>query len=245
VEVPEFCGSLGNMRTAKIFTDGAAKGNPGPGGYGAVLLVGDTVVELGAGKSLTTNNEMELRAVVEALKCLSDDVSLAELYTDSKYVVEGATGWVFGWLKNGWKTKANTDVSHKELWQELVDLLRRVKVEWHKVPGHVGIIGNERADTIASDFGQGKAVTLYNGPRAEYEYEIENVAYDPEKAVDRSASRKRQGQQAYSYVSKVDGKIVVHQTWAECEARVKGQKGTRFKKALSADDEQAIIREFA
>lgn len=233
------------METVKIFTDGAAKGNPGPGGYGAVLLLGDTVLEIGEGKALTTNNEMELRAVVEALKQVPEGVKKVAVYTDSKYVVSGATGWTFGWLKNGWKTKTGGDVSHKEIWQELVELLKRIKVDWHKVPGHVGIIGNERADTIASNLGEGKEVTLYSGKRAGYGYEIENVEYDTQKAEERSAARKRQSQKAYSYVSKVDGVVQTHQTWKECEDRVKGKSGVRFKKSLSAAEEKKIIEDFS
>ena len=236
--------SLEHMKKDLIFTDGAAKGNPGSGGYGAVLLLGDTVLELGEGKQLTTNNEMELRAVVEALKSLPAGQKHVAIYTDSKYVVEGATGWIFGWMKNGWRTKAGTDVLHKELWQELATLLSKVTVDWHKVPGHVGIVGNERADVIASDLGEGKEVTLYHGPRAGYEYEIENVEYDKQKAVERSEARKRQATKAYSYVSKVDGLVKTHQTWQECERRVKGKTGVRFKKALSAAEEQAIIKDF-
>ena len=230
---------------ATIFTDGAAKGNPGPGGYGAVIHVGDEIIELGEGREETTNNEMELLAVVKALGALSEDVTEAEIYTDSKYVVEGATGWIFGWMKNGWQTKVKTDVLHKEVWQQLIDLLKKVEVEWHKVPGHVGIIGNERADSIASDFGVEKDVALYLGPRSEYPYEIENVSYDEEKAAARSEARKRQGMKAYSYVSKVDGVIETHVTWAETEERVKGVKGARFKKAISAEEEAEIISEFS
>jgi ribonuclease HI len=233
------------MTTNKIFTDGAAKGNPGPGGWGAVVLLDGNVRELGEGKSVTTNNEMELRAVVEALKIVPTDAGEVKLYTDSKYVVEGATGWTFGWMKNGWKTKAGADVSHKETWMELVSLLKVVSVEWHKVPGHVGIIGNERADTIASDLGEKKEVVLYNGPRSAYNYDIENVEYDKQKELDRSAARKRSAQKAFSYISKVDGVIQTHQTWTECEARVKGKKGVRFKKSISAAEEKEIINDFS
>ncbi|MCA9359875.1 ribonuclease HI [Candidatus Kaiserbacteria bacterium] len=233
------------METIKIFTDGAAKGNPGPGGYGAVLLLGNKVVEIGEGKDLTTNNEMELKAVVEALKKIPEKSDSVEIYTDSKYVVEGATGWIFGWMKNGWKTKAGGDVLHKEIWQELIDLLKKVKVDWHKIPGHSGLIGNERADTIASDLGEKKEVVLYSGPREGYKFEIENVEYDKEKASERSEARKRQALKAYSYVSKVDGVIKTHSTWKECEDRVKGQKGVRFKKATSAEEEKEIIEDFS
>ncbi len=233
------------MEHIKIFTDGAAKGNPGPGGYGAVLLLDDSVLEIGEGKKLTTNNEMELRAVVEALKSVPTGSTGVEVYTDSKYVVEGATGWIFGWMKNGWKTKTKEDVSHKEIWLELIELLKKVKVDWHKIPGHSGLIGNERADTIASDFGEEKSVNLYNGKREGYEYEIENVEYDKEKAAERSKARKRQAQKAHSYISRVDGVIKTHKTWKECEARVKGKKGVKFKKSISAAEEKDIIADFS
>lgn len=227
-----------------IFTDGAAKGNPGPGGYGAVVVLGDMVHEIGEAIALTTNNEMELRAVVAALAIVPDGAT-AKIYTDSKYVVEGATGWMFGWMKNGWKTKMGSDVLHKDVWQSLHAELQRVTVEWKKVPGHVGIIGNERADTIASDLGAGKQVDLFMGPRADYEYDIENVSYDEAKAEERSAARKRQAQKAFSYVSAVDGVVQTHATWKECEDRVKGKKGVRFKKSLSAADEKDIIADFS
>lgn len=232
------------MNKITIFTDGAAKGNPGPGGYGAVLLFGDSVLEIGEAKSLTTNNEMELRAVVEALKQVPQDAGPVTVYTDSKYVVEGATGWTFGWMKNGWKTKTGTDVLHKGLWQELVDLLKTTNVEWYKIPGHSGLVGNERADKIASDLGEHKTVSLFTGPRTAYGYDIENVEYDKEKAAERSAARKRQALKAYSYVSVVEGVVETHQTWTECEARVKGKKA-RFKKAVSPAEEKEIIRDFS
>jgi ribonuclease HI len=228
-----------------IFTDGAAKGNPGKGGYGVVILREQEVTELGGFKERTTNNEMELKAVIEALKAVTDSTQTVHIFTDSKYVVEGATGWVFGWLKNGWQTKAGSDVLNKELWQELLPLLNTVKIEWHKVPGHVGITGNERADTIASDFAQHGTFALYSGPVSGYGYDISDTSYDEEKANERSAARKRSAQKAYSYISMVDGVVKTHQTWSECEKRVKGKKGTRFKKSLDAKNEKEIISDFS
>lgn len=227
-----------------IFTDGAAKGNPGRGGYGALISIGDSVTEIGGHKVRTTNNEMELKAVVEALKHVQGRKETVSIYTDSKYVVEGAKGWIFGWLKNGWKTKAETDVINKDLWQELVPLLKQVKIEWHKVPGHVGIIGNERADTIASDFAMKGTFVLYSGTLKEYPFNISDTSYDEAKAKERSEARKRQAQKAYSYVSLVDGLIQVHRSWSECETRVKGKRGTRFKKSLDAVNEKEIIKDF-
>ena len=227
-----------------IFTDGASKGNPGRGGYGGVISSGQTVTEVGGFKECTTNNEMELRAVIEALTTVQDSSQTIAIYTDSKYVVEGSTGWVFGWLKNGWKTKAETDVLNKELWQELLPLLKKMKIEWNRVPGHVGIIGNERADTIASDFAANGTFELYSGTKAEYGFDISDTSYDKEKAKERSAAKKRSAQKAYSYISLLDGVVQTHKTWGECESRVKGKKGTRFKKSLDAGNEKEIIKDF-
>lgn len=231
-------------QTMTIFTDGAAKGNPGPGGYAAVISDGDTITELGGHKTRTTNNEMELKAVVEALTQVAGKTKNVAIYTDSKYVVSGATGWIFGWMKNGWQTQGKTDVINKELWQALVPLLKQVTVDWHKVPGHVGIIGNERADVIASTFAEKGKCELYIGPKNTYGYAIENTQYDESKAQDRSNARKRSAQKAYSYISAIDGVVKIHKTWAECEARVKGKKGARFKKSLDAVNEGEIVREF-
>jgi ribonuclease HI len=227
-----------------IFTDGAAKGNPGRGGFGVVIAHDGKVLEKGGFKEYTTNNEMELKAVVEALKEVASKKIPVEIYTDSKYVVEGAKGWVYGWVKNGWKTSTKTDVLNKELWQELLPLLGKVEVVWHKVPGHVGIVGNERADVIASTFAEKGTFELYKGSESGYRHNIQDTSYDEEKAQDRSDTRKRQNLKAYSYVSAVDGVIKIHQTWTECEARVKGKKGVRFKKSLDAENEKEIVREF-
>jgi ribonuclease HI len=227
-----------------IFTDGAAKGNPGRGGFGVVISEDGKITEKGGFKEHTTNNEMELKAVVEALKAVAPKKVPVHIYTDSKYVVEGAKGWVFGWAKNGWVTMAKTDVLNKDLWQELLPLLGKVEIEWHKVPGHVGIIGNERADTIASTFADKGTCALYTGPLADYGRDLHDTSYDESKAQDRSDARKRQNQKAYSYISAVDGVVQIHQTWAECEARVKGKKGARFKKSLDKVNEGEIVREF-
>ena len=232
------------MKEITIFTDGAAKGNPGEGGFGVVIVHEDRVVELGARVEHTTNNEMELRAVVEALKSLNGANESVVLYTDSRYVADGSTGWVFNWVRNGWKTQAKEDVVNKALWQELLPLLKTIEIEWHKVPGHVGLIGNERADRIASDFAEGKTPQLYDGVKNDYGLDIDDTSYDEEEAKKRSEARKRQAQKAFSYVSKVDGVVKIHQSWAECEKRVKGVEKVRFKKALNVEEEQQIIQEF-
>jgi viroplasmin and RNaseH domain-containing protein len=131
------------------------------------------------------------------------------------------------------------------LWQELVPLIKQVQIDWHKVPGHVGIIGNERADTIASDFAANETFNLYSGAKSSYGFDISDTSYDEAKAAERSAARKRSAQKAYSYVSMVDGVVQTHQTWSDCEARVKGKSGTRFKKSLDAGNEKEIINDFS
>lgn len=232
------------MKPTRIFTDGAAKGNPGPGGFGAVIREGEYVREIGAGVLRTTNNEMELRAVVEALRTLQDRTTPVLIYTDSKYVRNGAEQWIFNWQKNGWKTKANGEVKNREWWEALLELLPDTRITWHIVPGHSGVPGNERADAIASGFGSGKRPALYKGTVQGYSYDLDETSYDPAKKDARREARVRGAQRAYSYVSLRDGIIQTHATWAECEARVKGHKQVRFKKALDAGEEKMIIEDF-
>ena len=137
------------MDQIEIFTDGACKGNPGPGGWGAVLRKGATEKELSGGEPATTNNRMELTAVIRALQALQRPCQIA-LHTDSRYVIDGITGWIHGWQKNGWKTAAKKPVLNADLWQELQEATRRHRIEWKWVKGHAGHPENERADALAS-----------------------------------------------------------------------------------------------
>ena len=132
-----------------IYTDGACSGNPGPGGWGAVLCYGGHEKELHGGSAeLTTNNRMELMAAISALEALKRPVQV-QLYTDSKYVLDGITKWVPGWQRNGWQTAAKKPVKNVELWQRLAAAMARHEVTWHWVKGHNGDPGNERADELA------------------------------------------------------------------------------------------------
>ncbi|MFK8035924.1 MAG: ribonuclease HI [Hyphomicrobiales bacterium] len=131
-----------------IYTDGACSGNPGPGGWGAIMTYGDHTKELYGGEPETTNNRMELTAAIEALNALTKPTK-AELWTDSQYVKGGITGWIHGWKKNGWKTSAKKPVKNVELWQALDEALKRHDVSWHWVKGHAGHELNERADELA------------------------------------------------------------------------------------------------
>ena len=138
------------MKQVEIFTDGACKGNPGPGGWGAVLRMGGHEKELAGHAPATTNNRMELTAVIEALRALKSPCEVT-LHTDSRYVIDGITKWIFGWQKNGWKNAAKKPVLNIDLWQALLEAKREHKVSWHWVKGHAGHPENERADRLASD----------------------------------------------------------------------------------------------
>ncbi len=154
-----------------IYTDGACKGNPGPGGWGVILLGPDKVAEYGGREEASTNNRMELMAAIEALTQVQLDASLPKTFclcSDSKYVLQGIQDWISGWKRNGWRNAAGKPVANQDLWQRL-DLLRTsVSITWKYVPAHTGIPGNERADAIASAFALGEEPTLYAGSREAY-----------------------------------------------------------------------------
>jgi ribonuclease HI len=133
-----------------IHTDGACSGNPGPGGWGAILAFGDTSKELKGGEPQTTNNRMELTAAIMALEALTRPATV-ELHTDSQYVKDGIGKWIHGWKRNGWKTSDKKPVKNAELWQRLDQALARHQVTWHWVRGHAGHDDNERADELARE----------------------------------------------------------------------------------------------
>jgi len=137
------------MSDVTIYTDGACKGNPGPGGWGAWLSSGVHEKELWGGEPLTTNNRMELTAVIESLASLKRRCTVA-IYTDSEYVRNGILTWIHGWKKRGWRTADNKPVKNVDLWQRLEAEVERHQVAWHWVKGHAGDPGNERADALAN-----------------------------------------------------------------------------------------------
>jgi ribonuclease HI len=137
-----------DLPTVEIFTDGACKGNPGPGGWGAILRSKGKERELSGGESPTTNNRMELMAAIEALKALKKPCRV-QLWTDSNYVRDGITKWIHGWRRNGWKTADKKPVKNAELWQALLEACEPHRIEWHWVKGHAGHPENERADALA------------------------------------------------------------------------------------------------
>lgn len=138
------------MKRVEIFTDGACKGNPGPGGWGALLRMGQHEKELVGGEPHTTNNRMEMTAVIAALNALTSPCEV-QLHTDSRYVIDGITGWIHSWKRKGWTNAAKKPVANADLWQALDEAAARHSVSWHWVKGHNGHPENERVDQLASD----------------------------------------------------------------------------------------------
>ncbi len=235
------------MEKVLIFSDGASKGNPGPGGWAAVVVAGERVTELGGFEKHTTNNRMELRGAIEGLRDAHvPGGAQTVVYTDSSYVINGITKWIHGWKKGGWKTKDKKPVVNQDLWQSLDAAVAAHgrEIEWQYVGGHVGVAGNERVDVIASDLAEGKKVALYRGALSGYSVDISNLGADSGLQKSKSASSARSKAKAYSYISRVDGKVLVHKTWKECEERVRG-KTARFKKALTPQEEKDIVADFS
>ncbi len=233
-----------------VFTDGASKRNPGPGGWGVVIVTpAGHVTELGGGAPLTTNNKMELTGAIQALTRLRATSGRLAIYTDSTYVIQGIEQWVHNWKRRGWKTATGGEVLNRELWEELSGLTAARpprSIAWHYVRGHSGIPGNERVDAIADGYAVNGRVVLYDGPLSGYGIPILDIPDDTSvparsKPASGGAAGKSKGP-AYSYLSVVDGTPMRHTSWAECERRVKGRSGARFKKATSPADELAILQ---
>ena len=244
-----------------IFTDGASRGNPGPGGWGVVVVYfGDgvseqgrqadgRVAELGGRKDGTTNNCMELTAAAQAIGYYLDHHKdpgerPVTVYTDSRYLINGITKWVWGWQKNGWRTKGGEPVLNQELWQWLFRLSSGLDINWQYVSGHAGIAGNERADHIATALADGRDPELFSGPLSAYSLELRNLAELSTNTGSEQKARATSRGKPYSYVSLVDGEIETHNSWPDCQARVHGVKGAKFKKVFSSQEEQELIKKW-
>lgn len=237
-----------------IYTDGACSGNPGPGGWASVIIFPegviakgslvqgfDEVVELGGRDLSTTNNRMEMLAVIRALQFSDHPEVLVDVYTDSVYVIRGITQWAFAWKKRGWKTAEGKDVQNKDLWQTLMHVVgsRKEKVRWHFCRGHRGTPGNERCDELSVQASRGQRLDLYRGPLSGYGYD---VMPPPEPEALPEMKAKVEKVKAHSYLSDLGGVVSRHKDWPSCEAKVKGRSGAKFKKALSPEDEASILK---
>ena len=229
-----------------IWSDGSSRGNPGPGGWGVIIVSPEKeVVELGGGEEHTTNNRMELLGAISALSYVDKNVLPSAghiwIHTDSSYVINGITKWVHGWRKNNWLTSQKEEVLNRDLWEKLFSLTVGKKIEWKYVAGHSGTPGNERCDEIATSYADGNTPSLYKGALSNYSvplFDLSKVSSADKKTKSRSKAK------AYSYLSMIDGAIMKHKSWEECEKRVKGKSGAKFKKSLSAEEEEEILKKW-
>ena len=224
-----------------LFTDGSSLGNPGPGGWGVVLIYQklDEIIELGGSQPITTNNEMELTAILSALSYAVNSSVHIHLYTDSKYAIGGLINWMYTWAKNGWNTAKKEPIKNKDIWKQLYSLVTtrgKDTISYHHLRGHTGIPGNERVDTIARELAKGINVSLYRGSLSQYPHpnilDVSGIKY--------KEALKKKNAKAYCYLSLVDGVLNRHETWAECEKHTTGYR-SKFKKALSPEHEKEIL----
>jgi ribonuclease HI len=216
--------------TIRIYTDGACSGNPGPGGWGAVIETPVDIKELGGHEPHTTNNRMELQAAIQGLREARNLEGDIVVVTDSRYVYEGIRSWIHQWKRRGWRTAGDTPVLNQDLWQEL-DAVCPPGARWEWVRGHAGHAGNERADQIAQWFARGPREEM--PPPADSAPKSAN-GNTPHPLLDHRP-------EGVSYLSLVDGELRRHRTWDECRECTQGRSGARYKKCRSRAEEEATL----
>lgn len=242
------CGILFAMNTPSItvYTDGASRGNPGLGGWAAIIMTDSEVIEIAGYAKKATNNQMELLAVEKALSTIKQKYALSEndqicVYADSTYVLNGLSTWVDGWMRKGWVTSTKTPVENKQQWVALVELRDFFgdQLVLQKVAGHSGDTYNDRCDelAVAAALAQ-KETFLFSGSSKEYRIFLEH------KEVQVKQTKKVSSKKPYAYVSCVDGVVHSDSTWEKCEQRVKGKKGAHYKKVFSKEEETSLIQTY-
>ncbi len=231
--------------TVIVYTDGASRGNPGPGGWAAIIISDKQAVELAGKKDPATNNQMELEAVIQGLTYIEKNFGSVsvELHADSRYVLNGIESWVDGWVRNGWVTMAKKPVENKAQWMKLMknrDYFGRSLV-LNKVDGHSGHTYNDRCDELAVAAALGKKPHLFKGTKKDYESQLSMTP--PKSPIKKSSGSTNKGI-AYAYVSLVGGKVYVDKTWPACEKRVKGVKGAKYKKVFSKAEETELVQDY-
>ncbi len=235
------------MEKVWIYTDGACSGNPGPGGWGSIILNIKNnndlthIIEIGGREEKTTNNRMEMTALGKALAHLQKQKAEIKVFTDSSYVVNGLKQWCANWSKNGWKKSDGSEVENVKYWQRLFVLYKeRIEsgqsVELVQIESHAGIAGNERCDEIAVEFSKGGEPDLFDGVYTEY---LDLLGFDILKEPKQATPSLKI--KPY-YLSMINGKVERHKTWPECEARVKNQKNVKYKKCHSESEEKQILK---
>lgn len=218
-----------------IYTDGACAGNPGPGGWAAVLVRGGCYEELGGGEARTTNNRMEMRAALEGLRAVRPG-ERAHVVTDSKYLHDGISRWIHAWKRRGWRKADGNEVLNRDLWEALDALCWRpgASVTWEHVRGHSGHTLNERCDAIATAFSRGETPQLRSGDGSWI------LGIDPRG----SRAELPEGFPYPLYLSLVGGELRVHLDWSDCEEWVRGARGAKYRKAKSSAEAEAVLAEW-
>ena len=224
-----------------LFTDGASKGNPGSSGWGVIKITAEGEVhEYGGYEGLATNNQMELLAAIRALSSVSR-LRKTLLITDSSYVLNGINSWIKKWKSRDWKTTAGRPVINQEYWLEISNLVSSMQkkdlLHCLHVPAHVGIPGNERVDQIASQFSLQEDLNLYRGSLGDYLIDINDL--DPKTDL-----KTKKASESTWYLSYLEGKLVRHKTWRECEKRVKGKRNALFRKVTSKKQEEEVLEKW-
>lgn len=224
-----------NNNEILIYTDGACSGNPGPGGWGAIIIFDQTVQELGGSETQTTNNRMEALSILESLKWIEAKGLKKPLciYSDSQYVIKALTQWLPGWKRNNWQTASGMPVKNQDLFENISQQLNKISYRFQYVPGHQGFWGNERADQIAVSFSKSKVEELYQGPWENYAFSHEN----PETiAQNISSSSNKATTQLVGYIVWDYKTLMFFKDWLSCAKVTQGRSGVRFKKIKNKDE---------
>lgn len=229
-----------------IYTDGACSGNPGPGGWGAIVVFDNQVQELGGASCLaTTNNRMEITSIIESLKWINSSQLKYPLciYTDSQYVINAMTKWLPGWVRNNWKTAAGEPVKNQDLFEELHRCLKPFIYRFQYIPGHSGFWGNERADQIAVDFSKYQMVDLYSGSWTDYQFSTEsvtaNISLDFVKVPKSKTSTQKVGYVVWDYQ-----KLLFFTDWSACAKVTQGRAGIKYKKIKNKEEFRAFVAQY-
>ena len=222
-----------------IYTDGACSTNPGPGGWGALIIKDDKFFEIGGADKKTTNNKMEMTAAVEALKKVQNEISQVELLTDSEYMKKGITSWINNWKKNGWKTRNGSDVKNKDLWQEL-DQLNKGNITWKWVKGHADNPYNNRVDEIARSFSKGKRIKLRDGKTEDLDSLLDIKEKNTDDSINTDDIPKTYSKKVY--ISLTGNELKRHKTWDACKACTHGVPGAKFKSHKNYSSELETVK---